>query len=229
MYFKAAIFDLDGLLIDSEPLWREAQTSIYRSLAVPITGKNCADTMGLRVDEAVQYWFDKFPWQGPSRAEVAALIVDGLVSLVEKEGTPMPGVMEALNLFSERNIPIAIASSSSKRIIAVAVKRLNIEKFVSVISSGENEKFGKPHPGVYLSCLKDLNIEARFCVAFEDTLPGLKAAKAAGLTCICVPDSMADPGLLGAADLVLTSLSDLTEYHLENLGKRAGLIDRGLL
>ena len=82
MKIKAAVFDLDGLLIDSEPLWQIAEVEVLNSLGVPLTAEMCHQTVGLRIDEAIAYWFERYPWTGPGVNEVADIVVDQMLRLI---------------------------------------------------------------------------------------------------------------------------------------------------
>lgn len=114
---------------------------------------------------------------------------------------------------------MAIASSSSTEQIELVIKNLSLEKHIQHIHSGEHEPFGKPHPGVYLSAAKSLGVNPRDCLVFEDSLTGLKAAKAAGMKCIAIPRSHYNRGGYEAADLVVDSLEDVSWQVIQELWK----------
>lgn len=214
---SAVIFDMDGLLIDSEPLWRIAEVEALTEVGVPITEEDAVETTGLRTDEVVELWHARYPWQEPAKKAVEARIVSRLIALVRERGEPMPGVMAALEGLSAAGFPLAIASSSASEIIAATVETLGIGGFFRVMQSAEHEPFGKPHPGVYIEAARALGVEPRLCLAFEDSPNGVIAAKAARMTCVAAPDpALAHDRRFGAADLVLGSL---TEFRVEMLGR----------
>ncbi|MCB0325798.1 MAG: hexitol phosphatase HxpB, partial [Bdellovibrionales bacterium] len=191
---RAVIFDMDGLLIDSEPFWRRAEMAVFGDLGVTLTDQDCAMTMGLRVDEVVRYWYEQRPWQAPvSHEAIAEQIVEAVISLVRKEGKPMPGVFELISFFRERSLPMAIASSSYDRLIQVVVEALGLERDIVLTYSAEHEPYGKPHPGVYLTACSKLAIEPAAALAFEDSPNGVRAARAAGMRCVFVPDQALPP------------------------------------
>ena len=213
----AVIFDMDGLLIDSEPLWRIAEVEALTEVGVPITEEDAVETTGLRTDEVVELWHARHPWQEPAKKAVEARIVSRLIELVRERGEPMPGVQAALEGLAAAGYLLAIASSSASEIIAATVETLDIGDFFRVMQSAEHEPFGKPHPGVYIEAARALGVEPRLCLAFEDSPNGVIAAKAARMTCIAVPDpALAEDRRFGAADLVLGSL---TEFRVEMLGR----------
>ena len=214
---QAIIFDMDGLLIDSEPLWEEAELEVFNQVGVPLTSEMTKQTMGLRVDEVVQHWFDLYPWKDISHKEIEAKIVEKVIALIKEKGTAKEGVNEMIRFFKDKNMPMAIASSSSMDIIETVVKKLHIKNNLDVIYSAEHEQYGKPHPGVYITAAQKLGIASEKCLAFEDSPNGVLAAKAAKMKCVAVPDQkMKNDRRFGIADIILDSLS---EFNLELLNK----------
>jgi sugar-phosphatase len=216
---KAAIFDMDGLLIDSEPLWREAEVSVFRDLGVPLTTDMCRETIGIRVDGVVRHWFDRFPWQGVSLATVESRIVTLVEQLIEERGAPMPGVRQAIETLRGAGFVLAVASSSPLSLIRGALEQMCIIDEFAVLHSAEDEAQGKPHPAVYASTLSRLGVQPERCVAFEDSVAGVRSAHAAGARVIAVPDpcDIANPGF-AEADAVLDSLRDFSLQLLEGYG-----------
>lgn len=215
---KAFIFDMDGLLIDSEPIWQEAEKLVFGTVGFSLTSEEMRQTMGLKVSEVVEHWYAVRPWSGVSKEYVTSDIVDAVISIIKKRGIAMPGVQHAIGVCRQTGLPLAIASSSFYRIIDTVVDKLGIRSAFSVIHSAEDEPFGKPHPGVYISAAKKLGVNAEYCVAFEDSPNGVVSAKAARMRCIAVPDAFVknDKRFL-IADAVLGSLNELTPKHLSGL------------
>lgn len=216
---KAVIFDMDGLLIDSEPLWRQAHRKIYTKLGIEFTDEYHLAVLGLRTKEAVEYVYHQHPWKGPSQDEVEALIIDEVVRLVKREGTPKPGVHQALAVCKKAGLPVAIASSSTTDIIDAVVDTLEIREHFEYIYSAQFEQYGKPHPGVFLKVAKHFKVSPRECLVFEDSPAGVLAAKAARMVCIAVPEAEAkEHDFIGVADTVLGSLEEFDEKLLQRLG-----------
>ena len=213
---KAAIFDMDGLLIDSEPLWREAEIGVFSSVGVPLTDEMCRETTGLRLDEVVRYWHDRNPWQGESLAVVETRILDAVSRLIVERGRPMPGVRETINKFAAEDYKLAVASSSPMPLIRTVLETFKMIEYFPVLHSADAEDEGKPNPAVYLSTMSRLGVEAGNCVAFEDSVAGVRAAKGAGARVIAVPDpaDISNPGF-AEADVVLRSLTD---FSMDDLG-----------
>ena len=207
---KAAIFDLDGLLIDSEPLWQEAEIIIFQKVNIILTSQLCLQTKGLRVDEVVDYWYDKFPWANFAKKQVEEMIVAKVIELISLKGKSLSGVNNAIAFVKEKQVKIAIASSSSLPIIQAALEKLNLTDVFTEIYSAESEKLGKPYPGVYLTTAHNLGVNPQECLAIEDSLNGVLAAKAAQMKCVAIPEeSQRDNPRFAIADKILSSLEEL--------------------
>lgn len=201
---------MDGLLIDSEPLWQDAEIEIFGALGVPLTRAMCRQTMGLRIDEVVAYWWARFRWAGPDQATVVEAVVDKVASLIRERGRVLPGVEETIAFVRQRVGAMAIASSSTTEVIKAVMETLDLERHFDVIHSAENERYGKPHPGVFLSAAAKAGAASERCVAIEDSLNGVIAAKAARMTCVAVPQEHGgELDRFAVADLVVRSLGDL--------------------
>lgn len=212
---EAVIFDMDGLLIDSEPLWHKAEQVVFATVGIHLSKADCEDTTGVRIDDVVKLRYEEKPWRGTSLKSVENGIVDELIRLMEKELIAKPGVQEILNFFQEKQIPIALASSSSFRIINTALKQLGIEEAFKTMHSADLERYAKPHPAVYINTAKKLNIEPQNCLAFEDSLPGVIAAKAARMKVVAIPE-VSRAGF-AIADLKLNSLLEFSEVNWNEL------------
>lgn len=209
MAIAAVIFDMDGLLIDSEPLWRIAEIEVLSGVGAPITEEMARETTGLRTDEVVEHWYRRHPWPAPTRPEVAAAIIHRVAELVRERGEPMRGVGECLDRMAAAGYRLAVASSSPSDLIAVVLARLVIAERFAVVQSAEHEPFGKPHPGVYLAAAQRLGVPPVECVAVEDSPNGVIAALAARMRCVAVPDpALRDDRRFLAADAVLPDLTD---------------------
>ena len=192
---RALIFDMDGVLIDSEPLWRRAEIEIFGDVGLRLTHRDCMKTTGLRIDEAVGYWFARVPWTGRSCEEVARRIVDRVALLIGKEGKPLPGVHRSIDMARARGWRLGLASSSSPFLIETVLGTFGLQDAFEATHSAEAETFGKPHPAVYLSTAATMDIDPSHCVAIEDSVNGVVSAIAARMRCIAIPapESREDP------------------------------------
>jgi HAD superfamily hydrolase (TIGR01509 family) len=210
------LFDMDGLLLDSEILWHKAEVEIFGSLGVPLTDAMGRSTKGMFVNEVVGYWFSQFPWTGPSETDVVDMLLARVGDLVESEGRLLPGAERALDLTGERG-PLALASSTPMALIMRCLTHFRlVDRFVT-IHSAEIEPYGKPHPGVFLSAALSLGVAPTACLVLEDSPAGVLAAKSGTMTVIAVPTSE-DAGRpeFALADLVLASLEDLEPSWLDH-------------
>ena len=207
---RALVFDMDGILIDSEPLWRRAEIEIFGGVGLVLEEADCFETQGLRIDEAVAFWYERAPWSGRSCEDVAKSIVSRMGGLIRSEGEPMPGALASIEWALSSSWRLALASSSSKFLIATVLDHFGITGLFECTRSAEDEASGKPHPDVYLSAARALRLEPRVCVAVEDSANGMASALSAGMRCIAVPPpETRDDVRFAAATLRLTSLRDL--------------------
>jgi sugar-phosphatase len=208
---EAVIFDMDGVLIDSEPLWRIAETRAMNAIGVPMKEEDGFLTMGLRTDEVVEFWYARHPWTTPSKKEVEGAITQGVIQLIGERGEPMAGVQDAIRLIQSRGLRVGLASSSSTEIIAAVLEKLGLSAVFEVTQSAEHEPYGKPHPAVYIECARRLGVVPERCIAIEDSPAGTLAAKAARMRCIAIPaPELAGDRRYCIADHELRSLTELT-------------------
>lgn len=213
---------MDGLLIDSEPVWRDAETAVSATLGVELTEAELLETTGVAISEVVAAWRPRLAGgqvlAGLTDAEIADQITDYVVAHVRAAGQPMPGVPAAVRLFRRLGLSLAIASSSPMRLIDAVCDRLGLGD-ISIRCSALDEARGKPAPDVYLTAARRLGVVPAACLAIEDSPHGVAAAKAAGMRCLAVPDPMlaADPRYRHA-DMILPTLTPLDESVLRRLG-----------
>jgi mannitol-1-/sugar-/sorbitol-6-/2-deoxyglucose-6-phosphatase len=210
---SAAIFDMDGLLVDTEPLWRKAEVEVFGALGVPLTDALAHTTTGLRVDEVVAHWRARHPWDGPGNTQVADDILDAVSALIVREGKLLPGVEATLELVGAAGLRVGLASSSPMRLIETVLGHFALRTHFRSCFSAEHEPYGKPHPAVYLRAAAALEAAPTACLAFEDSFNGLLAAKSARMQCVLVPAPEArGDKRWGIADVVLDSLADFELY-----------------
>lgn len=183
----AAIFDMDGLLVDSEPLWDQAELDVIASLGVDITRRHeLPDTLGLRIDMVVDLWFAQQPWSGPSRRGHRSHYHPGYRP-VEETKPLLPGVREAVALCKSRGLRVGLASASPLHMLEKVLTMFDLRDSFDALASAEKLPYSKPHPQVYLDCAAKLGVEPLSCVALEDSVNGMIASKAARMRAIVVP------------------------------------------
>lgn len=185
---RLVIYDMDGLLIDSEPFWRQAEIKVFGTVGVELTEADCKATTGFRFDEVVEHWYHRQPWTHKSIQQVHDEVLDEMERAILHQAQPMPGVIESLEFFAQHHKRMALASSSAMRLIKATVHKLGIEKYFDGILSAEHETYGKPHPAVFIRTAHTLQVREEHCLVLEDSFNGVLAAKAARMKCIAVPD-----------------------------------------
>ena len=217
---KAVIFGMDGLLVDSEPFWQETERKLMKNHGIEIREDLQKNTFGLSTMEQIKYWYDFQPWEKPDFIELEReydLIIE---EFFKTKAMLFDGVHEILDFFKRRDFPIALASSSRMSLIDTFLDIFNFRDSFDIVHSAEFESYGKPHPAVYIKTSELLGIETHSCLAFEDSINGVLAAKAARMKVVAVPDPKHfDDPAYGIADLKLCSLLDFQEKELEKINK----------
>ena len=212
----AAIFDMDGLLIDSEPLWDKAELEVLASVGVDISRRSeLPDTLGLRIDLVVDLWFAKQPWNGPSREEVTNRVITRAIALIEETRPILPGVREAVALCKAQGLKVGLASASPAHMLERVLEMFDLRSQFDAIASAEHLPYSKPHPQVYLDAAAKLAVDPLACVTLEDSVNGMVATKAARMRSIVVPaEENRDDVRWCLANVKLSSLCELRAEHL---------------
>ncbi len=207
---QAVIFDMDGVIIDSEPLWQTAEQRVFATIDITLTTEMCRRTIGLRTDEVIRYWFDRQPWESKSLEQVEAELLAEVEVLILAQGNAMVGLHAILESISGSDLRLAIASSSPKNLIRNVIAKLAIGDYFESFYSGFDVPNGKPDPAVYLAAATGLGLAPEHCLAIEDSLAGVRSAKAAGMKVIAVPEPASyDHEKFDIADLKVRSLVEL--------------------
>lgn len=186
---KAIIFDMDGVLVDSEPLWRKAMIKGFTEAGIEFTEDDCRKTTGMRFKEVVNYWFEHHSITGFSQQELHDKVIASLIKLINEEGQPMPGAMESLHFFKQKNYRIGLATSSDTKLVNAIMDKLGSRPYFSSVTSAEFLRYGKPHPEVFLKCAEELGVQPSDCLVIEDSVNGVISAKAAQMRVAAIPDA----------------------------------------
>ena len=212
---QAVIFDMDGLIVDSEPLWRLAERATFAEVGLELTDADCERTMGMRSDEVIRFWFDEFPWTGRSLTEVEERLENRVRELIAERATVMPGVEQAMAMARAEGLLLGLASSSSPTLIDAVLAKLELKDHFSAVRSAVDEDHGKPHPAVFLSAAAMLGVDPADCIAIEDSLAGIRSARDAGMRVVAVPPThLFDDPDYDIADFKLGSLEELSQEML---------------
>ena len=208
--FDAVIFDMDGVLIDSEPLWKVAMEEVFQQLGSNLTKKDFEKTVGLRIDEVIGFWNKQENWGITDLLGVENRILNKMVQLIEENPYPLPGVIETLNFLNDTHLKIGLATSSSTRLIDAVLHNIGIASLFDFVHSAEHEEFGKPHPAVYIHVAKVLNVPPQRCLVIEDSYNGVIAGLAAKMKVVCIPEKTHEPNSkLALADYMFHDMTDL--------------------
>ena len=205
----AAIFDMDGLLINTDPvIWVESMHEVAAQYQVDVTTELLQHTKGLRIYEVTEFWNEHFQWNDSAKSEeIAENIVDAVLANSYKKGKVMPGVIALLEDLRKAEIPLGVATSSPERLCSQLLSFFNLSSYFSVVSTADTCISGKPHPEVYLQCASKLSVLPWKCVAFEDSVNGMIAAKAARMKAVVVPaNHQMNDSKFGLADQKVASL-----------------------
>lgn len=215
---QAVIFDMDGTLIDSEPMWKEAEKHVFSALGVKVTDELSSQTVSMTTREVTEFWYSLFPWVGQSLDHVENKVVERVVELISTKGVPMEGVNDVLEFFKNKEFKIGLATNAPSRLIPVVLNKLSISHYFHATSSSEHEEKGKPDPAVYLSTARKLKVEPSKCIAFEDSISGIISANKANMKTVYVPSI---PGFTdGKSEMPYISIDRLSEFsdiHLESI------------
>lgn len=214
------VFDLDGIIVDSEPLWKIAEKKVFKTVGIELTTDMCCQTMGLDNMSTVRYWNSLHPWKNKTLGQVASEISDEVRSLIHQLGEPKEGVKRIIDFFDDLSIPLALASSSKMKIIDAALEKIKLRDKFAAIHSSEYEEFGKPHPAVYISAARMLDVKPENCLAFEDSFFGALAAKSARMKVVAVLDRKNYiSSRFDFTDLKITSLDSFGMQEFEDLNR----------
>lgn len=215
---NTVIFDMDGLLIDSEPLWFEAALEVMKDYGMFMDAETYASTVGLRTKEFLEHWFSIYGVAAVDLQEAEDAITSRVIEKIRSRGVAMPGVAGVVSLFKSRGLRMGLATSSPSALIDVVMHHIGLEGVFEATSSAEHLPYGKPHPQVYLDCAGLMGSRPVDCLCLEDSFNGMLAAKSARMQCVVVPASdVLHLPQWGAADACIPSLLDFDEQLLDRL------------
>jgi HAD superfamily hydrolase (TIGR01509 family) len=218
----AVVFDLDGLLLDTEQVWDEVREALVRERGGRWHDRAQADMMGMSSHEWSRYLHEELGLPEPPE-ELNRLVVERMQERY-RHGLPViDGAVDAVRRMAER-WPLGLASSSNRPLIDLALERMGVaDLFRATVSSEEVER-GKPAPDVYLEAARRLGVPPERTAAVEDSASGIRAAKAAGLRVVAIPNRHFPPGdeVLALAEVRLDSLAELNPDAVESASSRRG-------
>lgn len=213
MEIKAVLFDMDGLMVDTESLSTEAFINSAKAQGYNMTKEETLKVLGYTKASIYQFWIDYFQGtnvDGKKLVDDHYEYIENVLYTVGPE--KMPYVEELLKYLKENNYKIAVASSSDTADIKNNLEKTKLEKYIDEIASGAEVENGKPAPDVFLLAAKRLGVDAKDCLILEDSKAGVKAGKASGAMVFMVPDMFTvDKECEDTADRILKNLGEVIE------------------
>ncbi|HYG52291.1 MAG TPA: hexitol phosphatase HxpB [Flavobacteriales bacterium] len=207
---QAVIFDMDGVIIDSEPFWRQAEKEAFARQSILLTDDMCRSTAGLHLLKVVEHWQKRFGYDNETKKTLFTEIDARVIELIHTQGKAFDGLIDLIEFLKQKNIKVALASGSSHKIIKTVLRRLHLEHKFEVIRSGEDEMHGKPHPQIFITTAQMLEVDPVNCLVVEDSRNGVIAGKAARMKVVAMPEQEIkhDP-VFAIADYCVESLSKI--------------------
>jgi HAD superfamily hydrolase (TIGR01509 family) len=214
---EAVVFDMDGVLVDTEHLWDEVREALTEEWGGRYTPEAQEAMMGMSSPEWSRYLHEVVGLREPPEV-INAEVVRRMLERYEMDLPVVPGAVEAVRRLAAAGYRLAVASSSNRELIDAVLRRLELTELFQATVSSEEVARGKPAPDVYLETARRLGVEPARCAAIEDSASGIRAAHSAGMRVIAYPNRHYPPAadVLALADVVIESLSDLTLDVLRN-------------
>jgi HAD superfamily hydrolase (TIGR01509 family) len=219
-HYSAVIFDLDGVLWDGEPLYHEAFNVVLEPYGHRVSDEDYNEIIGHSVEATWDWVHDRFnPDLSPH--DFWDAYTQAVLQLLERPLEPLPGVRPFIDELKRRRVPTAVASSSLRAWVDATLRGLDLQDaFDAVVSASEVDN-GKPAPDLFLAAARRLGVPPQRCLAVEDTLPGVRAAKAAGMFALQLRAASTALPPLDEADLVLDTLADFDPSLLAPAAREA--------
>ncbi|WP_319379795.1 hexitol phosphatase HxpB [Thiomicrorhabdus sp.] len=213
---QAVVFDMDGLIVDSEPYWKQAEKRVFSSLGCNVTMEDQLQTANLTTEAVTDYWYRKSPWRQMSKHQAEAAVIEEVDALLSAQCVSKPGFFEAMAVCREAGIKIGLASNAPLCLCRTVIRALNCQDAFDCVLSSQMVAAGKPRPDIYLHALASLKVDAVRALALEDSPTGARAAKSAGMKVVGVPSEAHyfEP-MLALADVVLESLAEFDARLLQ--------------
>jgi HAD superfamily hydrolase (TIGR01509 family) len=218
MSINAVIFDMDGVLVDTEDLWQENEVALFAELGFRLDGEMLKETRGLVTSEMVKHWVSHFRIDSVDPEALIKRYDDYMLKRM-RNGVPlMEGAREAIRFFAGKGLPVALASCSTHEHIDAVVDKHGLRDQFRLIVSAAGVMPGKPHPEVYLHTARELGVEPSSCLAIEDTFFGVISARAARMKVLALPTPLEyDQPRFQAADMKIRSLTEINEMLYQKL------------
>jgi sugar-phosphatase len=183
------IFDFDGLIIDTNSLWTEAEQVCFSKVGVSVTPEKQRLTASMTTRQVARYWHSCQPWGGRSLQQLERDVIQYVRRSLSLDAKPMAGAIEAIGLCVDKGYRIGLATNAPREVCEPALERLGVHQHFDAILTEADVKHGKPYPDVYTACLNALALSPREAIAFEDSPTGAIAARRAGIPVVGLPST----------------------------------------
>lgn len=207
---RAIIFDNDGVLVDSEPLHHRAEAATMRHYGAEIDEEDFKAYVGMSMARMLKDWIEKFQ----IKADIDEMIQfheSNLRKIFQEEVRPTPHVLQLVEYLRGKNYQMAVASSSSRGLVEVGLRKLGIFLLFDSILCGDEVTHLKPNPSIYLQTAKRLAVKPQDCLVIEDSNVGVRAAKAARMRCVGYRNASSGNQDLSQADVIISDFRDLIQ------------------
>lgn len=214
---RAVIFDMDGVIIDSEPIHYEVNKDLYNDLEIEVSEEEYETFIGVSNKDVWSKLKKKHGLEETVDELVGRLQSKNIKHLQNSDEKPITGLLPLLELLKKEGITIGLASSSPRRYIEAVLEKFDIEDYFNEMVSGANMERGKPYPDIFIKITNKMNLKPEECVVIEDSEKGVLAAKTAGLKCIGYLNPSSGNQDLSKADITVDSLEEITFKMLTGL------------
>ena len=207
--YRAVVFDMDGLLLDTETLWHSAEVELFARYGGEFTWDDKIAVIGTSYDFTAEYFSDRLGLPRERGPELVGDMISLMHDLVRRSVDARPGAVELVDRLRELRVPLGLASNSPRFLVDDALATAGMTDAFDAIVTSDDVELAKPAPDIYLLACERLGVAPADALALEDSASGVAAAKAAGLTCIAVPQFAETD--VSAADRIVDSLEELIE------------------
>ncbi|MFW6035005.1 MAG: HAD family hydrolase [Halanaerobiales bacterium] len=214
---EAVIFDMDGVIIDSEPIHYQANLQLFKKMNIQVTRDEYEGFIGLSNTEVWSRLKEKHNLNSPVEELVSEIVESNIKVLKGSQVEPINGIKPLLDKLRKVKLKVALASSSPTEYIRQVLEKLKIKEYFETTVSGEELKNGKPDPDIFLHTAELINVKPGNCLVIEDSENGVKAAKAAGMKCIGYNNLNSGSQNLDNADIIINSITEINLNFINKL------------
>jgi HAD superfamily hydrolase (TIGR01509 family) len=217
---QAVIFDMDGEIVDSEPLHKKTERVTLSPYGISPSDEELNSYMGTEARVLLSNYIEKYALP-VAFADLYAAYRGNLIRIFEDEIEPIPATLRLIRGLEASGTAMAVGSSSHRALVELVLRKLEIGGAFSAVVTGEDAPRSKPHPDIFLEAARRLGVEPGACLVIEDSSNGVRAAKAAGIRCLGYRNPSSAGQDLGGADWIVDSMEGVTESTLRKWAEGA--------